>query len=162
MERLEDGNDSRVHELQADLLALRNELKTLQSNSINDKQSKRETFAGLTEENEQLHLDLQKVSFFSSDKQVKSFECRRRWLPNFHSEVKILQSRNASKFRIVVMLKRSLFSSRGYEYTRKCCGFFTGNFMCKYMAMTSLRRMRFYFRNSILLESMVIREAARL
>jgi len=62
VERLEDGNDSRVHELQADLLALRNELKTLQSNSINDKQSKRETFAGLTEENEQLHLDLQKVS----------------------------------------------------------------------------------------------------
>lgn len=61
VERLEDGNDSRVHELQADLIALRNELKTLQSNSMNDKQSKRETFAGLTEENEQLHSDLQKV-----------------------------------------------------------------------------------------------------
>ena len=55
------GNDSRVHELQADLIALRNELKTLQSNSKTDKQSKRETFAGLTEENEQLHSDLQKV-----------------------------------------------------------------------------------------------------
>ena len=65
MERLEDANDSRVHELQADLITLRNELKTLQSNSINDKQSKRETFAGLTEENEQLHSDLQKVSFSS-------------------------------------------------------------------------------------------------
>ena len=64
MERLEDANDSRVHELQADLIALRNELKTLQSNSMNDKQSKRETFAGLTEENEHLHSDLQKVSFF--------------------------------------------------------------------------------------------------
>lgn len=65
MERLQDGNDSRVHELQADLIALRNELKTLQSNSMNDKQSKRETFDGLTEENEQLHSDLQKVSYFS-------------------------------------------------------------------------------------------------
>lgn len=161
MERLEDANDSRVHELQADLIALRNELKTLQSNSINDKQSKRETFAGLTEENEKLHSDLQKVSF-SSDKQVKSFEFGRRWLPNFHSEVKTLQSRNTSKFRIVVMFKRSLFSSRGYKYTRKCCGFFTGNFMCKYMAMTSFRRIRFYLRNSILLESIVIREAGSL
>lgn len=64
VERLQDGNDSRVHELQADLIALRNELKTLQSNSKNDKQSKRETFAGLTEENEQLHSDLQKVRNF--------------------------------------------------------------------------------------------------
>ncbi|XP_078363042.1 uncharacterized protein LOC144647159 [Oculina patagonica] len=61
VERLQDGNDSRVHELQADLITLRNELKTLQSNSMNDKQSKRETFAGLTEENEQLHSDLQKA-----------------------------------------------------------------------------------------------------
>lgn len=61
---MQDGNDSRVHELQADLIALRNELKTLQSNSKNDKQSKRETFAGLTEENEQLHSDLQKVRNF--------------------------------------------------------------------------------------------------
>ena len=61
MERLQGGNDSRVHELQSDLIALRNELKTLQSNSKNDQQTKRETFAGLTEENEQLHLDLQKV-----------------------------------------------------------------------------------------------------
>lgn len=64
MERLQDGNDSRVHELQADLIALRNELKTLQSNSKTDKQSKRETFDGLTEENEQLHLELQKVRSF--------------------------------------------------------------------------------------------------
>lgn len=62
VERLQNGNDSRVHELQADLRALRNELKTLQSNTNNDKQNKRETFAGLTEENEQLHADLQKVS----------------------------------------------------------------------------------------------------
>lgn len=61
VERLQDGNDSRVHELQADLIALRNELKTLQSNSKTDKQSKRETFDGLTEENEQLHLELQKL-----------------------------------------------------------------------------------------------------
>ncbi|KAJ7387174.1 coiled-coil domain containing protein 64 [Desmophyllum pertusum] len=44
VERLQDANDSRVHELQADLVTLRNELKTLQSNSNNDKQSKRETF----------------------------------------------------------------------------------------------------------------------
>lgn len=64
MERLQDGNDSRVHELQADLIALRNELKTLQSNSKTDEQSKRETFDGLTEENEQLHLELQKVRSF--------------------------------------------------------------------------------------------------
>lgn len=62
MERLQNGSDSRVHELQADLRTLRNELKTLQSDKNNDKQNKRETFAGLTEENEQLHLDLQKVS----------------------------------------------------------------------------------------------------
>lgn len=62
VERLQNGNDSRVHELQADLRGLRNELKTLQSNTNNDKQNKRETFAGLTEENEQLHADLQKVS----------------------------------------------------------------------------------------------------
>lgn len=62
MERLQNGSDSRVHELQADLRTLRNELKTLQSDTNNDKQNKRETFAGLTEENEQLHLDLQKVS----------------------------------------------------------------------------------------------------
>lgn len=61
VERLQGGNDSRVHELQSDLIALRNELKTLQSNSKNDQQTKRETFAGLTEENEQLHLDLQKI-----------------------------------------------------------------------------------------------------
>ena len=141
MERLEDGNDSRVHELQADLIALRNELKTLQSNSMNDKQSKRETFAGLTEENEQLHSNLQKVSF-SSNKLVERFEFGRSWLPNFHSEVGTFQRRNASKFRVVVMLKLSLFSSQGYEYTGKCCGFFTGNFMCKYMAMTSFRRIR--------------------
>lgn len=62
VERLQNGSDSRVHELQADLRTLRNELKTLQSDTNNDKQNKRETFAGLTEENEQLHLDLQKVS----------------------------------------------------------------------------------------------------
>lgn len=62
MERLQNGSDSRVHELQADLRTLRNELKTLQSDTNNDKQNKRETFAGLTEENEHLHLDLQKVS----------------------------------------------------------------------------------------------------
>lgn len=61
VERLQDGNDSRVHELQADLIALRNELKTLQTNSETDNQNKRETVAGLTEENEQLHSDLQKV-----------------------------------------------------------------------------------------------------
>ena len=65
MERLQNGSDSRVHELQADLRTLRNELKTLQSDTNNDKQNKRETFAGLTEENEQLHLDLQKVSISS-------------------------------------------------------------------------------------------------
>lgn len=61
VERLQNGSDSRVHELQADLRTLRNELKTLQSDTNNDKQNKRETFAGLTEENEQLHLDLQKA-----------------------------------------------------------------------------------------------------
>lgn len=86
MERLQNGSDSRVHELQADLRTLRNELKTLQSDTNNDKQNKRETFAGLTEENEQLHLDLQKVSislfftwrdFFSSAER----ELEVNWLP---------------------------------------------------------------------------------
>lgn len=61
VERLQEGNDSRVVELQADLIALSNELKTLRSNSETDNLSKRETVAGLTEENEKLHSEIQKV-----------------------------------------------------------------------------------------------------
>ena len=64
VERLQEGNDSRVVELQADLIALSNELKTLRSNSETDNLSKRETVAGLTEENEQLHSEIQKVRLF--------------------------------------------------------------------------------------------------
>lgn len=64
VERLQEGNDSRVVELQADLIALSNELKTLRSNSETDNLSKRETVAGLTEENEKLHSEIQKVRPF--------------------------------------------------------------------------------------------------
>ncbi|KAK3710162.1 hypothetical protein QZH41_010563 [Actinostola sp. cb2023] len=57
IERIGRSHDSRVHELQADIQSLRNELRSLKSASLTDSASKRKTFAGLTEENERLNSE---------------------------------------------------------------------------------------------------------
>ena len=63
-ERLESSYESRIQELQADLHLLRKELHTAKNAKKSQEENKRETFAGLAEENERLHSDLHKVSLF--------------------------------------------------------------------------------------------------
>ena len=54
-----------MHELQADLQTLRNEMNSVKSASVSDLEHKRASFADIREENERLHVELQKVGTLS-------------------------------------------------------------------------------------------------
>ncbi|XP_048582352.1 BICD family-like cargo adapter 1 [Nematostella vectensis] len=67
LERIDGSHELRVQELQADIHALRNELNSVKTASVTDSRSKRLTFVGLTEENQQLHNELAKVKSDQED-----------------------------------------------------------------------------------------------
>lgn len=63
---MEGFHESTVHELQADLQALRNELNSVKSASVSDLEHKKASFARIQEENERLQLELQQVRALSN------------------------------------------------------------------------------------------------